>query len=38
MGDEELKKISKTYGHGYGNRGGGYLPNVGKKYIDTAVV
>ena len=38
MGDKELKeKFSKTYANiGMEIEGGGYLPNVGKKYIDTA--
>ncbi len=38
MGDKELKeKFSKTYADlGMKIEGGGYLPNVGKKYIDTA--
>ena len=38
MGDKELKsKLSKTYADmGMKMEGGGYLPNVGKKYVDTA--
>ena len=38
MGDKELKsKLSKTYADmGMEIEGGGYLPNVGKKYVDTA--
>lgn len=38
MGDKELKEnFSKTYEDlGMKIEGGGYLPNVGKKYIDTA--
>ena len=38
MGDKELKeKFSKTYANiGMEIEGGGYLPKVGKKYIDTA--
>ena len=38
MGDKELKdKFSKTYADlGMKMEGGGYLPNVGKAYIDTA--
>ena len=38
MGDKELKEnFSKTYADlGMKIEGGGYLPNVGKKYIDTA--
>ena len=38
MGDQEVKdKLSKTYADmGMEIEGGGYLPNVGKKYIDTA--
>ena len=38
MGDQEVKDmLSKTYADmGMKIEGGGYLPNVGKKYIDTA--
>lgn len=38
MGDKELKsKLSKTYADmGMEMEGGGYLPNVGKKAVDTA--
>ena len=38
MGDEELRgELSKTYKDmGMEMEGGGYLPNVGKAYIDTA--
>ena len=38
MGDQEVKdRLSKTYADmGMKMEGGGYLPNVGKKYIDTA--
>ena len=38
MGDQEVKdKLSKTYADmGMEIEGGGYLPNVGKAYIDTA--
>ena len=38
MGDKELKsKLSKTYADmGMEIEGGGYLPNVGKKAVDTA--
>ena len=38
MGDQEVKdKLSKTYADmGMEIEGGGYLPNVGKKYVDTA--
>ena len=38
MGDKELKsKLSKTYADmGMEMEEGGYLPNVGKKYVDTA--
>ena len=38
MGDQEVKdKLSKTYADmGMKMEGGGYLPNVGKKYVDTA--
>ena len=38
MGDEELRgELSKTYKDmGMEMEGGGYLPNVGKKYVDTA--
>ena len=38
MGDKELKsKLSKTYTDmGMEMEGGGYLPNVGKKAVDTA--
>ena len=38
MGDKELKsKLGKTYADmGMEMEGGGYLPNVGKKYVDTA--
>ena len=38
MGDKELKEnFNKTYEDlGMKIEGGGYLPNVGKKYIDTA--
>ena len=38
MGDEELRgELSKTYKDmGMKMEGGGYLPNVGKAYIDTA--
>ena len=38
MGDQEVKdRLSKTYADmGMEIEGGGYLPNVGKKYVDTA--
>ena len=38
MGDQEVKdRLSKTYADmGMKMEGGGYLPNVGKKYVDTA--
>ena len=38
MGDKELKdRLSKTYADmGMEMEGGGYLPNVGKKAVDTA--
>ena len=38
MGDQEVKdRLSKTYANmGMEMEGGGYLPNVGKKYVDTA--
>ena len=38
MGDQEVKdRLSKTYADmGMEMEGGGYLPNVGKAYIDTA--
>ena len=38
MGDQERKdRLSKTYADmGMKMEGGGYLPNVGKKYVDTA--
>ena len=38
MGDQEVKDmLSKTYADmGMEIEGGGYLPNVGKKYVDTA--
>ena len=38
MGDQEVKdRLSKTYADmGMEIEGGGYLPNVGKAYIDTA--
>ena len=38
MGDKEVKdRLSKTYADmGMKMEGGGYLPNVGKKYVDTA--
>ena len=38
MGDQEIKdRLSKTYADmGMGMEGGGYLPNVGKKAVDTA--
>ena len=38
MGDQEVKdKLSKTYANmGMEMEGGGYLPNVGKKAVDTA--
>ena len=38
MGDQEVKdRLSKTYADmGMEMEGGGYLPNVGKKYVDTA--
>ena len=37
MGDQEVKdKLSKTYANmGMEMEGGGYLPNVGKKAVDT---
>ena len=38
MGDQEVRdRLSKTYADmGMKMEGGGYLPNVGKKYVDTA--
>ena len=38
MGDQEVKdRLSKTYANmGMEMEGGGYLPNVGKKAVDTA--
>ena len=38
MGDQEVKdRLSKTYADmGMEIEGGGFLPNVGKKYVDTA--